>query len=260
MSEAPGGAGREPSDPPLGRRRRMPAGFPNARGHMSMSADPVPAKRTRPLLAWPSAGTMLLALPETPVADAGGSSHWGKRECHVRRRAFERVTSLALRAVNERLSRRHTSESRSEVDIDTKALPIDGRAHKSSIGDDVMGFQVSAEVDGRLAIARWSPQRFSCDPKLLETAQVQVALGEIVGQDGSNGSFMATVSPDDPIALLLTLIRSGRVIECSLTLRWPSSGQYRGPILGVAIDEQTIGREGLSQRPPPDLGDNQLHR
>lgn len=85
-------------------------------------------------------------------------------------------------------------------------------------GGDLASFQLLCQVDGELAVARWAPDRFVCDPHLFDTATVLVAMGEVVGQPDGGPDVQARMAPDDPLRMLLTLIRAAdRVLGCQVT-------------------------------------------
>lgn len=106
-------------------------------------------------------------------------------------------------------------------DSPTSAPDTQDAAHTRSAAHGFAAFQLYASIDGNLAIATWSPQRFACDAELLQVAQLQVALGEIVAEHPTLGPLRATVSPDEPLALLLTLCRCARVVACNFDLTGP---------------------------------------
>ena len=97
--------------------------------------------------------------------------------------------------------------------------PSDGPVPAPSGGRGCLArFNLVCEIDGKLAVARWAPGSFVCDPDLLDTAAVLVSMGEVVGEPELGPPVQATVAPDDPLRMLLTLVRAAdRVVDCRVT-------------------------------------------
>lgn len=76
-------------------------------------------------------------------------------------------------------------------------------------------FYLVCEVGGELAVARWAAGNFVCDQALLDIGAVLVAYNEVVGWPEGALPIHASLAPERPLALLLSLMKAAdRVVAC----------------------------------------------